>query len=96
MDPATGTPAQRVDPLVRSRGAELGVRLSPASRWRSTLSLWALGLNSELLFVGDGGATEPSFASCKPATKVEAIAERRRIGSVRPAGRKASSDCQEK
>jgi outer membrane receptor protein involved in Fe transport len=63
VDPATGSPAQKVDPLVRSRGAELGVRVSPVRSWRSTLSLWALNLNSELLFTGDGGTTEPSAAS---------------------------------
>ena len=63
VDPATGDPAQRVDPLVRSRGAEVGVRANPIRGWRSTLALWALNLDSELLFVGDGGATEPSDRS---------------------------------
>jgi outer membrane receptor protein involved in Fe transport len=63
VDPVSGDPAQRVDPLVRSRGAEVGVRATPRPRWRSTLALWALDLDSELLFVGDGGATEPSAAS---------------------------------
>lgn len=63
VDPATGDPASRVDPLVRSRGAEFGVRVTPVPQWRSTLALWALNLNSELLFVGDGGATEPTDAS---------------------------------
>ena len=62
-DPVTGSPVPRVDPLVRSRGAEAGARLSTAGGLRSTLSLWVLGLGSELLFVGDGGTTEPSFAS---------------------------------
>jgi hypothetical protein len=63
VDPETGEPAQRVDPLVRSRGVETGVRATPLRGWRSTLSLWALGLDSELLFVGDAGITEPSAAS---------------------------------
>jgi hypothetical protein len=63
VDPATGNRARRVDPLVRSRGAEIGARVSPIRSWRSTLSLWALNLNSELLFTGDGGTTEPSAAS---------------------------------
>jgi hypothetical protein len=63
VDPATGDRAQRVDPLVRSRGAEIGLRASPIHDWRSTLALWALTLDSELLFVGDGGATEPSDRS---------------------------------
>jgi len=63
VDPATGDPAEPVDPLVRSRGGEVGVRLSPADRMRSTISAWALDLDSELLFVGDAGATEPSDRS---------------------------------
>ncbi|HEY4129840.1 MAG TPA: TonB-dependent receptor, partial [Gemmatimonadaceae bacterium] len=63
VDPATGDPADRVSPLVRSRGAEFGVRATPVNAWRSTLAVWALDLDSELLFTGDGGATEPSAAS---------------------------------
>lgn len=63
VDPVTGDAADRVDPLVRSRGAEFGVRATSARGLRSTLSLWALDLESELLFVGDGGTTEPSGRS---------------------------------
>jgi hypothetical protein len=63
IDPSTGGPAERVDPLVRSRGAEVGVRVAPVPGLRSTLSLWALNLDNELLFVGDAGLTEPSNAS---------------------------------
>jgi hypothetical protein len=63
VDPVSGDPAAPVEPLVRSRGAELGLRLSPLSGLRSTLVAWTLGLNSELVFIGDGGATEASDAS---------------------------------
>ena len=63
IDPATGDSAQRVDPLVRSRGAEVGLRVSPVQGLRTTLSVWALNLDSELLFVGDAGATEPTTES---------------------------------
>ena len=63
VDPGSGEAAQRVDPLVRSRGAEIGVRANPIPGFRSTLALWALELDSELLFIGDGGATEPSDRS---------------------------------
>ena len=62
-DPLSGLPAKRVDPLVRSRGAELGLRISPLAGLRTTVSLWALNLNSELRFVGDAGATEPTSES---------------------------------
>lgn len=61
--PGTGDPAQRVDPLVRSKGAEIGARLSLVEGLQSTLSAWALNLDSELLFVGDAGATEPTTES---------------------------------
>jgi hypothetical protein len=56
VDPATGEPAERVTPLVRAHGAEIGVRT--VKGLQSTLSLWYLGLDSELLFVGDAGTTE--------------------------------------
>src|SRR5690606_16841282 len=63
VDPASGEPADEVDPLVRSRGGEIGVRATPVAGLRSTLAAWALELDSELLFVGDAGATEPSDRS---------------------------------
>jgi hypothetical protein len=63
VDPSTGNPVSRVDPLVRSRGGEVGVRASFADKLRATLSAWALNLDSELLFTGDAGITQPSAAS---------------------------------
>lgn len=63
VDPVTREPVERVDPLVRSRGVEVGLRFSPATDWRSTLAGWTLDLDSELLFVGDAGTTEPSDRS---------------------------------
>jgi hypothetical protein len=63
VDPVSGEATQRVDPLVRSRGAELGLRATPVASVRSTISLWSLDLDSELRFVGDAGTTEPSAAS---------------------------------
>lgn len=65
VEPVSGYAVARVSPLVRSRGAELGVRASPVRSLRSTISLWALDLDSELLFIGDGGATEPTNGSAR-------------------------------
>jgi outer membrane receptor protein involved in Fe transport len=62
-DPASGDAVSRVHPLVRSRGAELGMRATPVRGLRSTLTAWMLNLDSELVFTGDGGTTEPSAAS---------------------------------
>lgn len=63
IDPASGDPADPVDPLVRSRGAEFGIRSTPVSGLNTTASLWTLALDSELLFVGDAGTTEAGDAS---------------------------------
>ena len=54
---------QPVDPLVRSKGAEIGVRSTWVPGLNSTLAFWYLSLGSELVFSGDAGITEPSRAS---------------------------------
>lgn len=63
VDPSSGSAAQRVTPLVKTRGYEIGMRSEPLPGWQTTLSLWALNIDSELLFVGDAGITEPSRPS---------------------------------
>lgn len=64
VDPTDGvTPVDRVNPLVRSRGFEAGVRTSFVPGLVSTVSLWTLDLDSELVFVGDAGGTEASGAT---------------------------------
>jgi hypothetical protein len=62
-DPVTGRSAHRVDPLVASRGGEIGLRSRGLSSLDTTLALWWMELDSELVFVGDAGATEPSGKS---------------------------------
>ena len=51
------------DPLVRTRGAEIGVRTTAIPRLDSTLAVWGLDVASELVFAGDAGTTEASPAS---------------------------------
>jgi len=58
VDPLTGEPADRVTPLVKAKGAELGVRTVRIAGVQSTAALWYLGIDSELLFVGDAGTSE--------------------------------------
>ncbi len=59
----TGDPISRVDPLVRAKGYEAGVRTVLLSGLQSTLTLWRLDLASELVFVGDAGTTSASRPS---------------------------------
>jgi hypothetical protein len=58
VDPVSGEPADRVTPLVRAKGAEIGLRTVRIRGVQSTVALWYLSLDSELLFVGDAGTTE--------------------------------------
>ncbi len=62
-DEVTGDPLTPATPLVRSRGAEVGVRTTAIDGLQSTVSLWWLDLDSELVFTGDGGTTEASRPS---------------------------------
>jgi len=63
VDPKTGEPVQPVDALVRTVGYEVGLRSHPLPGLTTSLALWRLKQDSELLFVGDAGTTEPSRPS---------------------------------
>ncbi|WP_229258386.1 TonB-dependent receptor [Duganella rivi] len=58
IDPKTGLAADKVTPLVRSRGMELGARTSWLPGLQTALSLYRLDFDSELVYIGDAGATE--------------------------------------
>jgi outer membrane receptor protein involved in Fe transport len=63
VNPADGTPADKLGLFAKANGAELGLRTEPAAGWTSSLSLWRIALASELVFVGDAGVTEARGAS---------------------------------
>ena len=65
LDPRSGESAQRVPLLVAGRGTELGFRTEAIPGLQSSLALWGLKLESELVYVGDAGATEASRASSR-------------------------------
>jgi hypothetical protein len=61
----TITTAAKVPALVKTKGEEIGVRTEAVSQLQSSLSLWRLTLDSELLFKGDAGTTEASRPSVR-------------------------------
>jgi len=63
LTPKERLPAEPVTPLVRSKGAEVGLRTEFVPRLQSSLALWQLRLGSELVFSGDAGDTEPNRPS---------------------------------
>ncbi len=70
VDPQSGEPADAVDPLVASRGGELGLRWILDDGLHASAALWRLGLDSELLFVGDAGNTEATRPSLREGVEV--------------------------
>jgi outer membrane receptor protein involved in Fe transport len=65
VDPVTLEPAEKVDPLVRVKGYEVGARTNLLKGLEGTVALWQLDSDSELLFVGDAGITEASRPSLR-------------------------------
>lgn len=70
VDPVTGSNLdsngdliKRGVPLARTYGAEIGARTTWVEGLQSTLAVWWLDIDSELLFVGDAGTTEASRPS---------------------------------
>ena len=63
ITPKEGLSADPVTPLVRSRGAEVGLRTEVIPGLQSSLALWRLALDSELVFSGDAGDTAPNRPS---------------------------------
>jgi hypothetical protein len=59
-----------VTPLVGAEGYEVGLRTAALPRMQLSLALWRLDLDSELLFIGDGGATEPTRPSRREGIEI--------------------------
>jgi len=72
VDPVSGDDISAVDPLVKAKGAELGLRTFWGDRLNASVALWYLDLDSELLFVGDAGNTEPSRESDRQGIEITA------------------------
>ncbi|MEM9176360.1 MAG: TonB-dependent receptor [Myxococcota bacterium] len=73
IDPASGDLVSPVDPLARQWGAEVGARWQPDRRFHVTGAFWWLHSESELVFVGDGGFTEPQGGSRRYGVEVNAF-----------------------
>ncbi|MEQ9451308.1 MAG: TonB-dependent receptor [Pseudomonadales bacterium] len=63
IDPGSGDPTDAIEALVESDGAEIGLRFEQGPVFNSTLTLFWLELDSELVYVGDAGTTEANDGS---------------------------------
>ncbi len=58
VDPKSGDAVDKVPALVRSNGIELGLRTEFIRGLQSSMSIYRIDFDSELVFVGDAGTTE--------------------------------------
>ena len=63
-----------VTPLVKATGSEIGLRTALFPRTQLSVALWRLDIDSELLFIGDGGATEATRPSRREGVEVSVYA----------------------
>jgi outer membrane receptor protein involved in Fe transport len=75
VDPLTMQPASPVDTLVEAEGAELGFRVDAFDGFRLTVAGFWMELESELLFVGDAGTSEPNDATRRIGVEADAFWE---------------------
>ena len=60
QDPVTGDPVEPATLFAESRGGEVGVRWEPNDTFNLSGAVFALDFDSELIYVGDAGISEPS------------------------------------
>jgi outer membrane receptor protein involved in Fe transport len=65
IDPKTGDAVDKVPGLVAARGFEVGARSEWLPGLQSSLALWKLDFDSELVYVGDAGATDANRPSAR-------------------------------
>ncbi|ACT48811.1 TonB-dependent receptor [Methylotenera mobilis] len=58
-----GSSLQRIPLIAKVVGSEVGVRTQFLPNWHSSLTLWQVALDSELVYIGDEGVTEPKGGS---------------------------------
>jgi hypothetical protein len=71
VNPATGEPVQQVNPLVRAKSVDLGMRTSAIPNFQTAVTLFRLDLDSELIFSGDAGDTEASRPSRRTGIELQ-------------------------
>ena len=73
VDPVTGGPADQQAILVEGEGGELGMRYDNLQGFNISLAYFELATDSELVFVGDAGTTEPSDPTRRRGVELNAF-----------------------
>jgi hypothetical protein len=70
VDPFTGEPASTSPAFARAQGAEFGVRTVALRGVQTTATVWYLGFDSELIYVGDSGSTQEGPATRRTGIEI--------------------------
>jgi hypothetical protein len=70
VDPVTGDAVSPSPAFARSQGGEFGVRTVRFKRAQTTATVWYLGFDSELIYVGDSGSTEDGPGSRRMGVEI--------------------------
>ncbi len=75
IDPVSGGPAEAQDVLVEGKGSEIGFRYDTLRGFNISIAAFELETDSELVFVGDAGTTEPSDPTQRSGFEVNSFWE---------------------
>jgi outer membrane cobalamin receptor len=73
QDPVTGDPVEPATLFAESRGGEAGLRWEPDSTFNLSAAVFTLDFDSELIYVGDAGVSEPSDPTRRHGMEVAAF-----------------------
>ena len=75
VDPVTGSPTESLDVLVEGKGSEIGFRYDTLEGFNFSVAYYTMKMDSELVFVGDAGTTEPGDPSRRDGLEVTSFWE---------------------
>ncbi len=75
VDPVTGYPTESLDVLVEGKGSEIGFRYDTLEGFNFSVAYYTMKMDSELVFVGDAGTTEPGDPSRRDGLEVTSFWE---------------------
>lgn len=73
VDPVTGDPVDPATLFAESRGGEVGLRWEPDATFNVSAAAFLLDFDSELIYVGDAGVSEPSDPTRRYGLEVAAF-----------------------
>ena len=75
IDPVSGDPSDTQDVLVEGKGSEIGFRYDNLNNFNISIAAFELRTDSELVFVGDAGTTEPSDPTSRNGVELNSFWE---------------------